>query len=186
MFKAFSNCKNYVVAGVLMRSHWKYIRTDDLEVVFSRGSGIQLGLFSRNLEPWKPKAGKTSDTARPVQAVCVECDTKDASKLIKFFKYIFPSSVEDKKKLGPSLSLGFSFNFVPLFSNRKTIKLTPDVLQRLIDSQKNIFENFVKEEQCDDIKTNNMDGPLLRDKDGSMITLQEYLMGMKQKKGLHK
>ena len=51
IFKAFSNCKNYVVAGVLMRSHWKHIRTDDLEVVFSRGSGIQLGLFSRNLEP---------------------------------------------------------------------------------------------------------------------------------------
>ena len=28
MFKAFSNCKHYVVTGVLMRSHWKHIRTD--------------------------------------------------------------------------------------------------------------------------------------------------------------
>ena len=27
MFKAFSNCKNYVVGGVLMWLHWKYIRT---------------------------------------------------------------------------------------------------------------------------------------------------------------
>ena len=33
MFKAFSNCKNYVVAGVLMQSHWKNIRMDDLEVM---------------------------------------------------------------------------------------------------------------------------------------------------------
>ena len=45
MFKAFSNCKNYVVAGVLMRWHWKHIRTDDLEVLFSCGSCIQLGLL---------------------------------------------------------------------------------------------------------------------------------------------
>ena len=82
LFKAFSNCKNYVVAGVLMRLHCKHIRTDDLEVVFSRGSGIQLGLFSWNLEQWKPEAGKTSDMARPVQAVHIECDAKVASKLI--------------------------------------------------------------------------------------------------------
>ena len=35
LFKAFSNFKNYVIAGVLMRSHWKHIQTDDLEIVFS-------------------------------------------------------------------------------------------------------------------------------------------------------
>ena len=34
LFKAFSNCKNYVTVGILMRSHWKHIQTDDLEVVF--------------------------------------------------------------------------------------------------------------------------------------------------------
>ena len=55
------------------------------------------------------------------------------------------------------------------------------MFQRLIDSQKNIFENFVEEEQCDDIKINNMDGPLLRDKEEDILTLREYLMGLKQK-----
>ena len=49
LFKAFSNCKNYMIMGVLMHSHWKHIQTDDLEVVFSKGSSIQLGLFSHNL-----------------------------------------------------------------------------------------------------------------------------------------
>ena len=110
LFKAFSNCKNYVVAGVLMRSHWKHIRTDHLEVVFSRGSGIQLGLFSRNLEPWKPSTGKKPNTKnRANQGVHVECDAKDASKLIRYFKYIFPSTPEAKKKIGLALALGYSF-----------------------------------------------------------------------------
>ena len=66
------------------------------------------------------------------------------------------------------------------------MKSTPDVLQRLIDSQQHIFNNFVDEEQCDNIKTNNMDGLLLQDEDGEILTLREYLMGLKQKTGLHK
>ena len=123
---------------------------------------------------------------RPIQAVHVECNAKDASKLIRFFKHIFPSTLEEKKKIGSNLTIGYSFNFVPLFSNGKAIKSTPDVLQRLIDSQKHIFENFVDEELCEDIKTNNMDGPLLRNEDGSILTLREYHMGLKQKTGLHK
>ena len=60
----------------------------------------------------------------------------------------------------------------------------PEVLQRLIDSQKHIFENFVKEEQWDDIKTNNMDKPLLWDEDGAILTLREYLMSLWQKTGI--
>ena len=97
---------------------------------------------------------------------------------------MFPSSLKAKKKIGTSLSLGYSFNFVPLFSNGKTIESMPKVLQRLIDSQKHIFENFVKEEQWDDIKTNNMDKPLLWDEDGAILTLREYLMSLWQKTGI--
>ena len=147
-----------------MQSHWKNIRTVDLEVVFFCRSWIQLGLFSRNLEPWKPNTGKKTDAVRPVQVVLVKCDAKDASKLIQFFQFfrhIFLSSLAEKKEIRTSLSVGYSFNFVPLFSNGKTIKSTPEVLQRLINSQKHIFDNFVDEEQCDDIKTSNMDRPLL-------------------------
>ena len=72
LFKAFSNCKKYIFAGVLMCSHWKHIHTDDLEVIFSWGSAIQLGLFSRNLEPWKPAGKKLVEEKRPIQAVHVE------------------------------------------------------------------------------------------------------------------
>ena len=89
-----------------MCSHWKHIYTNDLEVVFLRGSGIQLGSFSCNLEPWKPAGKKSVEEKRPIQAVHVECDAKDASKLIRFFKHIFPSTPEAKKKIGNTLLLG--------------------------------------------------------------------------------
>ena len=118
--------------------------------------------------------------------VLFECDAKDATKLIRYFKYIFPSSLNDKKKIGTSLSLGYSFNFVPLFSNGKAIKSTPEVLQHLINLQKHIFEDFVEEEQCDDIKTSNMDSPLLQDETGDILTLREYLMSLRQKTCIHK
>ena len=73
----------------------------------------------------------------------MECDAKDASKLIRFFKHVFPSTLEAKNKIGNNLTLGYSCNFVPLFSNGKAIKSTPDVLQRLIDSQKHILKLII-------------------------------------------
>ena len=50
-YKAYSNCKDYVVMGTLMRSYYCHIHTNDLELGFQQGSGVKLGLFMRNLEP---------------------------------------------------------------------------------------------------------------------------------------
>ena len=80
------------------------------------------------------------------------------------------------------MTLGYVFNFVPLaLSNGKTIKTTPDILQRLIKTQEAIYAGFIEEEECNRIKTDMLDVPFLQTLEGTQYSLRKFLMDMTQK-----
>ena len=91
-------------------------------------------------------------------------------------------TAEEKSKLSSKMTLGYVFNFVPIaLSNRKAIKTTPNILQRLIKLQKAIYVEFLKEEKSDEIKTYVLDALFLCNQDGNHYSCCEFLMELTQK-----
>ena len=138
-FKAFSNCKDYVTGGCLICSNYKQIRTNDLEYVFSKGAGIRMGLYMKNLFSLKTYKDSNKEDCPP-QAIHIECDRKDVSTLFCYMVRVFCNKAREEAKAGNKHSLNHSFNFIHLIlALGKPRRGANNILNRVIKTQRLMY-----------------------------------------------
>ena len=91
VYRAYSHCVEPVTVGLLLRSHWKDIRIDNLQAVYSMGSNLTISLHTKDIiqrRRGQPVSLK-EDGTRAAQAIHIECEWKEIFHTMAFFKNIY-------------------------------------------------------------------------------------------------